>query len=233
MFRSSAVSLALGYVALGLLALVLFAAPLWYAWQGTIREGRTEILQADAQRLADVYRGEGVEGVKSFIDARIRMRIAGDRILLLTDAARHPLAGNLAAWPALPTAPGDYRVELDWGDGGTHMALVHVATLGPYNLLIGRDNLLFAPLEQRFWYGLTGAVAVLLIAGLLVGLIIRRALMSRVDSIRQTISAIIHGDLKPSNLFWAVLPDGSRHIKVLGFGGALSRSRNSPTVFES
>jgi signal transduction histidine kinase len=51
-------------------------------------------------------------------------------------------------------------------------------------------------LEQRFWYGLAGAVAVLLIAGLLIGLITRRALMSRVDSIRQTVSAIIHGDLK-------------------------------------
>jgi signal transduction histidine kinase len=43
---------------------------------------------------------------------------------------------------------------------------------------------------------LAGAVAVLLIAGLLIGLITRRALMSRVDSIRQTVSAIIHGDLK-------------------------------------
>lgn len=52
MIRSSAVSLALGYVVLGLLALVLFAAPLWYAWQGTIQEGRAEILSADAQRLA-------------------------------------------------------------------------------------------------------------------------------------------------------------------------------------
>jgi signal transduction histidine kinase len=71
-----------------------------------------------------------------------------------------------------------------------------VALLGQYNLLVGRDNRLFAPLEKRFWYGLTGAVAVLSIAGLVVGLITRRALMSRVDSIRQTISAIIHGDLK-------------------------------------
>ncbi len=34
------------------------------------------------------------------------------------------------------------------------------------------------------------------IAGLLIGLITRRALMSRVHSIRQTVSAIIHGDLK-------------------------------------
>ena len=34
------------------------------------------------------------------------------------------------------------------------------------------------------------------IAGLLIGLITRRALMSRVHSIRHTVSAIIHGDLK-------------------------------------
>ena len=57
--RSSAASLALGYVALGLIALVLFAAPLWYAWHVTIQEGRAEILQADAQRLADVFRRDG------------------------------------------------------------------------------------------------------------------------------------------------------------------------------
>ena len=196
MIRSSALSLALGYVVLGLLALVLFAAPLWYAWQGTIQESRAEILQADAQRLADVYRRDGADGLKNFIDARIRMQIAGDRILLLTDATRHRLAGNLAVWPNVPATPGDYRIQIDLGDHGVQTALVHVAVLGQYNLLVGRDNRLFAPLEKRFWYGLTGAIAVLSIAGLLIGLITRRALMSRVDSIRQTVSAIIHGDLK-------------------------------------
>jgi tetrahydromethanopterin S-methyltransferase subunit F len=180
---------------LGTLALVLFAAPLWYAWQGTIREGRAEILQADAQRLADVFRREGVEGLKNFIDARMRMRIAGDRVLLLTDPTRRPLAGNLAAWPAVPTAPGDYRVSIDLGDQGMQTALVHVAVLGDCHLLVGRDNRLFAPLERRFWYGLAIAGGVLLIAGVLVGIITRHALMSRVDGIRQTVSAIIHGDL--------------------------------------
>ncbi len=193
--RSSALSLALGYTALGLVALVLFAAPLWYAWEGAIREGRTEILQADAQRLADVYRREGADGLKNFIDARMRMRIAGDRILLLTDAARRPLAGNLPAWPDVPTTPGDYRARIDLGGEGLQTSLVHVTALGTYNLLVGRDNRLFAPLEERFWYGLIGAVAVLSLAGLLIGVITRRALMSRVDSIRQTVSAIIHGDL--------------------------------------
>jgi signal transduction histidine kinase len=62
--------------------------------------------------------------------------------------------------------------------------------------LVGRDNTLFAPLQTRFWYGLAAAIAVLSIAGLLVGIITRRALMSRIYSIRQTVSAIMHGDLK-------------------------------------
>jgi signal transduction histidine kinase len=197
MMRSSALSLALGYIALGIAALVLFAAPLWYAWQVTIQDGRSEILQSDAMRLTDVYRHDGADALKNFIDARVHMQIAGDRILMLTDASRKPLAGNLSVWPTdLPVAPGNYRIEVDMGEHGVQDALVHVAELGPYVLLVGRDNKLFAPLERRFWYGLTAAIAVLSIAGLLVGLITRRVLMSRIYSIRQTVSAIIHGDLK-------------------------------------
>jgi len=37
--RSSAFTLATGYVAFGFAALILFAAPLWYAWQVTIQDG--------------------------------------------------------------------------------------------------------------------------------------------------------------------------------------------------
>src|SRR5271168_2586631 len=197
MLRSSALSLALGYIALGITALVLFAAPLWYAWQVTIQEGRIEILQVDAQRLAEVFRREGAGGVRSFIDTRVRMQIASERILLLTDESLRPLSGNLPVWPAdVPLVPGNYKVRMELGDQGTQMALVHVATLGNYHLLVGRDNALFAPLQTRFWYGLAAAIAVLSIAGLLIGLITRRALMARVHSIRQTVSAIIHGDLK-------------------------------------
>src|SRR5277367_3423914 len=111
MMRSSAVSLALGYVVLGIAALVLFAAPLWYAWQVTIQDGRAEFLQSDAQRLTEVFRREGADGLKTFIDARVQMQIAGERILLLTDAAMHPLAGNLASWPTtVPVAQGNYTI---------------------------------------------------------------------------------------------------------------------------
>jgi hypothetical protein len=73
MMRSSALSLALGYVALGIAALVLFAAPLWYAWQVTIQDGRARFCRP-TQRLTDVYRRDGGDGVKNFIDARVRCR---------------------------------------------------------------------------------------------------------------------------------------------------------------
>jgi signal transduction histidine kinase len=117
--------------------------------------------------------------------------------LLLTDASLHPMSGNLPAWPSdVPLAPGSYKVKIELGDQGMQTALVHVATLGSYHLLVGRDNALFAPLQTRFWYGLAAAIAVLSIAGLLIGLITRRALLARIDSIRQTVSAIIHGDLQ-------------------------------------
>src|ERR1700678_1715554 len=216
MMRSSALSLAVAYVALGIVSLVLFAAPLYYAWQVTIQDGRSEILQADATRLTDVYRREGGPGLKNYIDARINMQIAGDRILLLADASLKPLAGNLAAWPrALPATAGNYRIKLDLAEHGIQTSLVHVAELGDYVLLVGRDNKLFAPLERRFWYGLSAAVAVLCIAGLSIGLITRRVLMARVHSIRQTVSAIIHGDLKhrlPPDRSGEELSTLSRHI---------------------
>jgi signal transduction histidine kinase len=195
--RSSALSLALGYVTLGIVALILFAAPLWYAWQVTIAESRLENLQMDAQRLSDVYRRDGADGLKNYIDTRVGMQIVGERILLLTDAAGHPLAGNLPAWPAkVPVSPGNYDTEIELAGRGNQSALVHVGAIDSYRLLVGRDNALFKPLQTRFWYGLSAAIAVLSIAGVLIGLITRHALMSRVHSIRRTVSAIIHGDLQ-------------------------------------
>ncbi|MFZ1909756.1 MAG: sensor histidine kinase, partial [Burkholderiales bacterium] len=61
--RVSALNLAFGYVVFGIAALVCFAAPLWYAWQVTIRDGRAEILRADAERLAEVFAHRGPAGL--------------------------------------------------------------------------------------------------------------------------------------------------------------------------
>ena len=196
LLRSSALTLAVSYIGLGLAALVLFAAPLWYAWRVTIQEGRTEIMQADAQRLTDVFRSEGAPGLITYINARVGMQIAGDRLLLLTDSSLKPLAGNLAKWPqSVPAQPGPFTVAIDLGQGVTEVSLVHEDLPGGYHLLVGRDTSRVAPLERRFWYALAGAAGILSILGAIGGILIRRALMHRIHGIRQTVSAIIQGDL--------------------------------------
>src|SRR5580658_2034778 len=194
--RSSALTLAAGYIALGLAALALFAAPLWYAWRVTIQDGRYEILQSDALRLAEVFRREGAPGLVSYMNNRVGMQIAGERLLLLTDTAKKPLAGNMPAWPAnVPENPGSYIIKMPMAGHLADVALVHASLPGGYQLLVGRDIARYTPLQQRFWYALASAVCILSVLGTLGGILIRRALMNRIHGIRQTVSAIIQGDL--------------------------------------
>lgn len=194
--RSSAVSLAIGYVAFGLVALVTFAAPLWYAWQVTIQEGRAEILQEDAQRQVEVYSRQGVDGLTHFIDERVGLQIAGERILLLADAQGRVLAGNLPQMPAgIPAADGTYTVGLRL-DGHKARAMIVRANLpGGYCVLIGRDLGFYAPVESHFWSGLAAAAGVLTVMGAIGAILIRRALLARIQGIQQTVSAIMQGEL--------------------------------------
>ncbi len=194
--RSTTFTLTFGYIAFGVVALVLFAAPLWYAWQVTMEDGRSDILHADTQRLTDVFHREGATGLKTFIDARVGMQLPAERILLLADGSLHRIAGNLTQWPAtLPAQPGMYTATLDLSGTPTESVVVRTALPGGYNLLVGRDVAKFAPLTRHFWSGLAGALVVLSIAGVLGGVMIRRAILARIHSIRQTVLAIVQGDL--------------------------------------
>jgi hypothetical protein len=194
--QSSAFTLAFVYVAVAIAALILFAAPLWYAWQVTIQDGRVELLQADTQRLTEVFRRDGPDGLKAFIDTRVGLQIAGERILLLTDSSLRPIAGNVPGWPeGMPVTPGMSTIAMDLAGQSTQAVLVRASLPGGYHLLVGRDVARFLPLERRFWYGLAGAVAVLCIVGVLGGFLIRRTLLSRIHSIRRTVHAIMQGDL--------------------------------------
>ena len=196
MVRSSAFTLAVGYVLLGLVTLALFAAPLWYAWRVTIEDGRTEVLQEDTQRFAEVFHQRGAQGLASFIDDRVKMQIAAERILLLSDPSLKVLAGNLPEWPAeIPERPGTYTVSLLIGDRSSDVRVVRTALPGGYNLLVGRDQARFRPLETRFWYSLAVAVGVLSLFGLCGGILIRHAVLRRIDSLSRTVSGIVQGDL--------------------------------------
>ena len=197
MIRSSAANLAAGYVLLGIVALVLFALPLGYAWHATVEDTRVEVLREDAQRMSAMFDRGGVQGLTAFINERVGLQIAGERLLLFTDPAHRPLAGNLAAWPeGVPDQPGGYNAARLILDGRpTLVTLVRSRLPGGYDLLVGRDVDWLAPVTTRFWYGLAGAIAVLCASGITGGVLIRRALLYRIHGIRRTVSAIMQGDL--------------------------------------
>ena len=193
--RSSAFRVALAYIAISIAVLALFAAPLWYAWRENVQQVRTELLREDAQSLTDIFQNQGPDVLAAVIDARIKSQHVANSIILFADARRSPLAGNLAAWPAeAPESPGVHRLTISVGDRPVRALLIHTTLPGGYNLLVGRDNSRFRPLEALFLYGLAGAAAVLLLAGLAGGWQMRRALLLEVHRIRQTTCAIVGGD---------------------------------------
>ena len=194
--RSSALTLALGYVALGVVALGLFAFPLWYAWRSTIEDGRTELIQEDVGRFKEVFNRRGPDGLAAFIDERVNLQIAGDRLLLLVDPQYRPMAGNLDAWPTeVPGKSGVYTVDMTVAGHQLRVGLVRANLPGGYNLMVGRDITRFGPIENRFWLGLAGSVAIMVGVGLFVGSLVRRALLSGIDNISRSVTAIVHGDL--------------------------------------
>ena len=197
LIRSSALTWALGYVLLGLAALGTFAVVLWYAWNVTIFEVREEVLRDDAQRLTAVFNRDGIAGLTAYINERVGLQIAGERTLLLTDSANQRLAGNIDSWPqGIAAEPGGGAVWVDLRGKPIHMLLVRTTLPGGYHLLVGRDLALFKPLERRFTWGLLAAVTFLFVVGVAGAILMRRRLLSRVEGIRQTVSAIMQGDLR-------------------------------------
>jgi len=194
--RSSALTLSIGYVLLGIVALSLFAMPLWYAWHVFVDGGRAELVQEDAQRLAGIFYTRGPDGLAKIIAQRVELQIANERLLLLTDPSLKPLAGNLNEWPKGVPEPGAYTsVSISVSGRPIRAALVRTELPGGYNLLVGRDLARLQPLETRFWYGLATAVGMFALMGLAGGLLVRRTVLARIERINETAMRIVQGEL--------------------------------------
>jgi signal transduction histidine kinase len=194
--RVSARNLAIGYIALSIAVLALFAAPLWIEWNRRIEGARSEFLRDEAQRLTELFGREGAASVAGAIDGQVGTRLQGEKLLLLADASLARLAGNLPAWPAgIPQSPGMHVASTTVGGAPMRISVAGASLPGGYHLLVGRDVTRFHTMETFFWYGLLGASGIILLLGVLSGWMIRRALLAEVGGISQTASAIVGGDL--------------------------------------
>src|SRR4029434_8975282 len=105
-FRFSPSRLALAYVALSVLALALFAIPLWYGWRVNISTFRAYVQGEDLQRLVEVFHSGGAKALVAAMESQSRS-LPRDQIMVLADASKVRLAGNLAARAgAVPARPG-------------------------------------------------------------------------------------------------------------------------------
>jgi signal transduction histidine kinase len=196
--RFSALTLTVIFVMLSLVVLALFASPVWYAWRKFIDENRTHILQADTQRLTSVFQKRGKDALVAAIDSRIDVQPEGDeKYILLTDASRKKIAGNLSVWPEdVPAESGTYTLPIHLDVAHVISAVVVRTTLpGGYNLLVGRNLAYHHQVEHLFMLGLEGSAGIILLLGIAGGFLIRRALLSEVHRISQTTSAIVEGNL--------------------------------------
>ena len=196
LFRFSASRLALIYIALGVLALALFAIPLWYAWRANISTFRAYVHDGESEKLVEVFRREGPQQLAAIIEAQVQ-NLRSDEVIVFADAAKRRLAGNIAAWPLnIPDAPGIYGLVIGVGDGSTMRVVVsHIVLRGGYHLLMGRESVRFESLVERFWYGITGAMVVVLVLGAVIGWLSHRGLLSEVNEISRSAAVIVEGDL--------------------------------------
>ena len=192
-FRFSPSRLAFAYILLSVLVLALFAIPLWYAWNVNISTFKVYVLGTEVQRMVDTFESEGATGLAAAINSRV-VSLPDDEVLILADASKAKLAGNLPMWPIeVPGAPGTYGLALDSGSTSKRVVVSHVKLPGGYHLLMGRESARFQSLVDLFWFGIAGATGIALLLGALIGWLIRRALLFEVHEISRAASAIVEG----------------------------------------
>lgn len=193
----SARTIAIGYALISLLVLAMFAGPLWYAWHTNIQKVRTDLITSDSQRLANMFKRNGPFALAAAIDSQVVGTNDGVRKIMLFMAPNGvKLAGNLPGWPeGLPDRDGVGSATIRIDGAPRRIELSRVTLAGGYRLLIASNLNRFDELERLFVYGLLGCAATVLMGAALGGVLIRRALLRRVQRISQTTAAIIEGKL--------------------------------------
>jgi signal transduction histidine kinase len=194
--RSTAVRLAFGYAVLFIISSLLLTGFLW--WRAALYLDREidAVIIADGQAIADRLRDFGLPGAIEAINERVGRASDEHAIYLLADPTLTPAAGNLRAWPlTVRSAPGWYDINLE-RNGKLYVTRVLFAQLpGGFRLLVGRDVQDRVEVRALIVDSLIWASAGALVLAVLGGLLTRRAVLRRVETINRTASAIVMGDL--------------------------------------
>src|SRR5262245_51540730 len=221
--RFSPSRLAFAYVALSLVALGLFAIPLWYGWQANYGTFRAYVPGEELQRIVATFEREGPAAAAAEVNAELALAPA-DEIVALVGPAKDMLAGNIVAWPAeVPAAPGIYGLVIRTrADVPLRIVASHVTLPGGYHLLIGRESVRFASLIERFWYGVAAAMIVFLALGAGLAWLLRQRQTAQLRESEARFRSLTE---LSSDFFWET--DAEHRYTAIELGRAYAGVRNN------
>jgi signal transduction histidine kinase len=193
---STSVRLAAGYAALFAFSSLLMIGFIW--WRTTVYLDRQTDAQItrEAREIKDELQDFGLRGAVKAVDQRAADPADRHLVLLLADAGRRALAGNLTNWPPqVSPKPGWLSTDLDRNGERRAVRLLRVALPGGVELLAGRDveeraEIRALVLDSLGWAG--ASAALLGIGGIVM---LRRAVLRRIKMIDDAAAAILRGEL--------------------------------------
>ena len=199
LLKSSTFRLALVYMGLFGSSVLFLLGFIYWSTAAYMAHQADETIQAEIAGLAERYRSDGLTGLSSVLARRSTSRVGGNALYLLTDEFGTPLVGNLDRWPPVTPEPNgwlNFSLEHAGPRDEIHPARAQPFVLeGGYRLLVGLDMQELQQTERRIVTALIWGLAITLLLALAGGTLMSRSMVRRIESINQTSSRIIHGDL--------------------------------------
>lgn len=196
LLRSTSVRLALIYALLLVVSSLTLVGLLWWHTVGYLDREINAVIAADTRAIGDRLHDFGLPGAMQTVEERVDANQDKKAIYLLADPLLKPLAGNVDAWPLkIDRSMGWHEVDLVY-EGKLHQArLLHVALPGNYQLIVGRDIEDRAAVQAMVLRSGVWAAAIALVLAVIGGLLVRRFILQRLESINRTTMAIVDGNL--------------------------------------
>ena len=196
LLRSASVRIALSYAAVFIVSTLLLVSYLWWRTANYLDQEIDAVIAADTRAIADRLRDFGLAGALATVADRVKQTADEHTIYLLADPLLNPVGGNLNAWPAeVGRDTGWYEVKLVQAGKLHATRILHVDLPAGFQLLVGRDVQDRVAIRALIVRGLVWAAVAALVLAAGGGLLVRRAVLRRVETINRTAGAIVQGDL--------------------------------------
>ncbi len=197
--RTTAFKLSAIYIAVFTIFAVAFVVYISYTTDQVLTQQLRQTIAADLSGLADQARTGGLAGLVDAIEARSRQ--PGASLYLITDASKHPLAGNVSDVPqSLLDQASSNPIIVSYkrfpGERQDHFALVQLVNLpGGYHMLVGRDLGEREQFRHIVAQALAWALALMIGLAALSWVFVSRRVLKRIDSLSASSRQIMSGDL--------------------------------------